>query len=43
VKTVLSKGKPKVARTRTGVRVGKRADVKKAIVTLAAGQQIALM
>lgn len=43
VKTVLTKGKRKVARTRTGLRAGKRPDVKKAIVTLAEGQQIQLM
>jgi large subunit ribosomal protein L23 len=42
VNTVLTKGKTRYSRTR-GNRVGKRADVKKAIVKLAAGQQIALM
>jgi large subunit ribosomal protein L23 len=42
VNTVLTKGKNRYSRTR-GTRSGKRADVKKAIVTLAAGQQIQLM
>ena len=42
VNTVVVKGKVRHARMR-GARPGKRADVKKAIVKLAEGQQIALM
>lgn len=42
VNTVVVKGKIKYSRQR-GIAVGKRPDVKKAIVKLAAGQQIQLM
>jgi len=42
VNTVLTKGKNRYSRTK-GNRMGKRVDVKKAIVTLAEGQQIQLM
>ncbi|CAN5377107.1 50S ribosomal protein L23 [soil metagenome] len=42
VNTVLTKGKTRYARARGG-RTGKRADVKKAIVKLATGQQIETM
>lgn len=42
VNTVLRKGKNRYSRSR-GNKVGKRPDVKKAIVTLASGQQIDLM
>lgn len=42
VQTLRVKGKNRYSRTR-GNRVGKRPDFKKAIVTLAAGQQIELM
>ncbi len=42
VTTVLTKGKSRRSRNRQGL-TGKRPDVKKAYVTLANGQQIALM
>lgn len=42
VNTVLTKGKARHSRTR-GAKAGKRADVKKAIVKLADGQQIETM
>ena len=42
VNTILTKGKNRYSRQR-GTKVGKRPDVKKAIVTLAEGQQIQLM
>ncbi|MBI1292734.1 50S ribosomal protein L23 [bacterium] len=42
VNTVTTKGKNRYSRT-SGARVGKRTDVKKAIVTLVEGQQIQLM
>lgn len=42
VNTVLTKGKTRYSRQRSGA-VGKKADVKKAIVKLAEGQQIQLM
>lgn len=42
VNTVLTKGKNRYSKQR-GTRVGKRVDVKKAVVTLAEGQKIELM